>query len=153
MKKVLVVLAIILIVAFPIVAKSEIGVGLNLGTNSGITGTYDAGKWDIFGTLGFGVIGQSFSAEVGGEYNVYDFSIDKADFNVNAGGMVGVDAKTGLFNINVLGVGSLHYEFKEVPIDTFIRLGAGLGLDVSSATVAAKFAFSGAIGGVYKFSL
>lgn len=131
-------------------SKGQFGLGLNLGTCLGAAAKFDNDSWDLYGNIGFGAIGKVLFAEAGAELPVADFKIESAKFNVVCGGMAQAGIANNFLYVGLLGTGAISYEFSDVPIDTYLRLGAGVGLSITSE-ITVGFAYSGAIGATYMF--
>ncbi len=146
MKKVLIVLAVLCMVAFPVVAKSTttgvtdkntVGVGLNLGTNTGVGLRFGMGKFDILSNVGFDLLSlKALAGDVAVSYNVA--TIDggrKAQFPIT----VGAGVNTGIYfgdkvtaDLSILFPIGIEYNFvqlnKDVPITVYFRLAPGVKL-------------------------
>ncbi len=160
-KKIILIALLIAAIALPLTAassldlskasKGQFGAGLNLGTCLGAAVKFDNAKWDLYGNIGFGVIGKRLFAEAGAELPVADFKIESAKFDVVCGGMLQAGIANNFLYAGILATGAISYEFSDVPIDTYLRLGAGVGLSATNSAVALGFAYSGAIGATYMF--
>lgn len=158
-RKTILIALLIAAVALPLTAasldlskasKGQFGAGLNLGTCLGAAVKFDNDSWDLYGNIGFGAIGKVLSAEAGAELPVADFKIESAKFDVVCGGMLQAGIANKFLYAGLLATGAISYEFSDVPIDTYLRLGAGVGLSITD-TVTFGFAYSGAIGATYMF--
>jgi hypothetical protein len=158
MKKVLLALILVALIVVPVTAatggaaKSDLAVGLNLGTNTGVGVQYRMNDFDIVGNLGFGFLDGYLSFDVAANYKVTEFEIEKAKFDVTVGGgaYVGIPiksgAKLGLAAIAPVGV-MYSLDNNDVPLDFYLRIAPGLWLlpDVS-------FHFSGYVGALWRFN-
>jgi predicted small secreted protein len=134
MKKVLLVIALVLIIALPLSAANYaktngLGVGVNLGFPfNGAAVKYGMDDFRAIGTLGWNFTNSSLDVEVGAQYDVYEFEIGELPFYVNAG----VTANVGLFGAKdsfTLAVAvpvGLSYFFEEMPIEAFFKLAPAL---------------------------
>jgi len=150
MKKIALVLAVILIIVFPVMANNTYSVGINAGTTPGLHINYDTKTLNYFGTLGYGFYSNSIATEIGAETKITDFSIDKADFVVNGGGMIGLSARTSYFGLNLMGCASVYYDFEDIPFTIYLRSGIGVGLEFYGDAIHPGLTGSGAIGFMYR---
>ena len=147
-KKVLVLLVVALMAAVPAMAAStrgaaddgSVGIGLNLGTNTGLGMKFGMGKFDIFADVGLDVLhissnGMGLGFDVGISYEVYD-----ADFGgghhmpITVGAMVPMSFFFGnpfAMNLGVLAQVGLEYQIPDVPVLFYLRV--GLGIDMALA--------------------
>jgi predicted small secreted protein len=135
MKKVLLVIALVLIIALPLSAANYsktngVGVGLNLGFPfNGVAVKYGMDDFRAVGTVGWDLNSSNLAIEAGAQYDVYEFDIEGIPFYVNAG----VTANIGLFgNPNfTLAVAvpvGLSYFFEEMPIEAFLKLAPAIAI-------------------------
>lgn len=160
MKKAFLVILLVAVMVLPLTAassfsltkasKGAFGVGLNLGTNLGAAVKFDNSDWDLYGNVGFGALSKGVAIEAGAELKVTEFKIDKANFLVNAGLMIPVAVGNNLLTVGALGTGSIVYEFKDVPLHAYLRVGAGVNIVILPAFKVA-FGYSGAIGATWMF--
>ena len=170
-KKVLILLVVAVLALAPAAAaqykgaseEGTWGVGLNLGTNTGVAIKYGYGDFDIFGNVGFDFLNLktdpfrfSIGVDVGISYEVYD-----ADFGgghhmpITVGlmfpmGFIITDGSMD-FNLGVLAQAGLEYQIPDVPIAFYLRLGVGLDMLFGSSGLEPGPGFSGAIGVMYVF--
>jgi hypothetical protein len=152
MKKVLIVLALVALAIVPVAAKG-FGIGLEAGNPSGVTFAYDIDeKWDGYATVGFAFASGALDAVVGGQYEVANFEIGKAEFDVNVGAQAGIFTNFKSLGIAVRGTGSIDYDWtwKDVgDFTAYLRLGFGVGIGLTGDSAGAGFSWSGALGCVY----
>ena len=127
MKKVLLVIALVLIIALPLSASysktNGIGVGVNLGyPTNGVAAKFGMDDFRAIGTLGWNLNG-TLDVELGAQYDVYQFDIDKLPFYVSAG----VSANMSLFGADSFALAvavpvGLSYFFEEMPIEAFLKV-------------------------------
>lgn len=155
-KKLLTVVALMALVMIPTFAKSsDMSAGLAVGTINGVGFKYKVDK-DITagGTVGFDVLSGNINIEAFGLYQVSEFSIEKEDFDVNAGlgAAANVPLSGGDFSLSVLGMGEVSYSFEgDLPIDLLLRLEPGLGLAFANSTVTPGFVFQGSLQALWRF--
>ncbi|MGI6432999.1 MAG: hypothetical protein ACOXZ4_03950 [Sphaerochaetaceae bacterium] len=135
MKKVILVLALVLIVALPLTAASYmktngLGVGLSGGYPvSGVAIKYGMDDFRVVGTMGYNY-GGSIAIEAGAQYDVYEFAIGDLPFYVNAGvtaaAHIATDFKAFAASVNV-PVG-LSYFFEQFPAEAFFKIAPGLAV-------------------------
>ncbi len=162
-KKVLVLLVVALMAAVPAMAAStrgaaddgSVGIGLNLGTNTGLGMKFGMGKFDIFADVGLSVIGGiGLGFDVGVSYEVYD-----ADFGgghhmpITVGVMVPMAFRWNnpfAWDIGALAQVGLEYQIPDVPVLFYLRVGLGVNF-----TIAPEFkpnvGGAGGIGVLYVF--
>ena len=119
-KKVLVLLVVAILAITPAMAANSkgasedgsVGIGLNLGTNTGLGLKFGMGKFDIFANIGLdmfslGSDGLRLGGDVGVSYEVYDIDLGGKEwtpigFSVRTGKGYTDESKpfTGLFNGN-----------------------------------------------------
>lgn len=166
MKKVLIVLTLICLVAFPVMAgnsytgvtkKNSVGVGLNLGTNTGVGLRFGMGSFDILANVGinnFSFSPFTLSADAAASYNVYTIDGGK---NLKFPITVGAGAKTSIkfadtvdFNLGVVVPVGIEYTFAEVPVTLYVRLAPGIQL-LEASKFKIGFDFAGYIGALWNF--
>jgi hypothetical protein len=159
MKKVLIVLALVVLAVVPVMAKEGFALGIELGQPSGVTFGYKVNdKWDGYVTaaVGFGKVSY-LDAVAGAQFKVTDFEIGKAKFDVNVGGQAGINYTfdgTNTLAIAVRGTGSVSYDWtwKDVgDFTAYIRLAAGVRFKVLGDGSLDLFNWAGALGCVYHF--
>ena len=150
MKKVLLVLALVLVIALPLSSASYmktngIGVGLSGGWPvSGVAVKYGMDDFRLVGTVGYN-FGGGFALEAGAQYDVTEFDIDGIPFYVNVGvtGAMNIGSTFGL-SVNVpVGV---SYFFEDFPVEAFLKVGPGVRILPSLG-----FDIGVALGGLYYF--
>ncbi len=130
--------------------------GLNIGTTPGVQVNYKASTDLTMETVvGFGLLNQELSVEYYGMYNVTDFEVNDAMFNVNAGLGVSLGATFGdnsEFNVAPLAAGEIVYSFDDdFPIDLGLRIGAGPSFKITDNDVEYNFGFSAGLFGLWRF--
>ncbi len=162
-KKLLILLVAALIAAMPAMAAStrgaaedgSIGIGLNLGTNSGLGLKFGMGKFDIFADVGLSVIGGTgLGVDAGVSYEVYD-----ADFGgghhmpITVGVMVPMSFRWNnpfAWDLGVLAQVGLEYQIPDVPVLFYLRVGLGANLNIAPS-FKPDVGGSGNIGVLYVF--
>lgn len=140
--------------------EGELGVGLNLGTTTGVALKYGYGPFDVFTNIGVDFVGLgrhdcfSLGIELGASWEVYDVDFGKGHhMPITVGALVPVglifddDFTLGLGFLAQAGV---EYQIPDWPISFYLRLGLGLGFDLIS-DFECHFDGSGAIGALYMF--
>lgn len=131
MKKVILVLALVLVLALPLSAAgymktNGIGVGLSGGWPvSGVAVKYGMDDFRLVGTVGYNFNG-GFALEAGAQYDLTEFDIDGIPFYVNVGvtGAIGVGGNDFVLTANVpFGV---SYFFEDFPMEVFLKVGPGI---------------------------
>ncbi|MGN0906390.1 MAG: hypothetical protein ACI4NM_04520 [Bullifex sp.] len=164
-KRIIVIALLVLCLMTPVFAasykgsadKGSVGVGLNLGTNTGVGFRYGMGKFDVlanFGLNNFKFNPFSMSADAAVSYKVY--TIDggrnlQFPITVGAGGALGLTfgEKVGI-DLSVLVPVGIEYTFNEVPITLYLRLAPGVQL-LKDTSFNIGFAFAGYIGALWNF--
>ena len=139
------------------------GVGLNLGTNTGVAIKYGYGDFDIFGNVVFDFLNLktdpfrfSIGVDVGLSYEVFD---------VDFGGGHHMPITVGLlfpmgfiinessldFNLGVQAQAGIEYQIPKVPVSFYLRLGVGLDMLFGSSGITLGPGFSGGLGVLYVF--
>ncbi len=167
-KKVLLVAVLALLLLAPLTAAStrgtasdgSVGVGLNLGTNTGLGLKFGMGKFDVIANIGvdamhIGSNGVGLGGDIGAFYEVYDIEIDRRN---HLPVTVGLMAPMGFFfgeqfamNVGVLAAAGIEYTIPDVPINLYLRLGFGVDLGITNNGVEAGFGFSGGVGALWMF--
>ncbi|MGI6467053.1 MAG: hypothetical protein ACOXZZ_05640 [Sphaerochaetaceae bacterium] len=156
MKKVFIVLALVLVLVAPLSAArysktNGIGVGLSGGYPvSGVAFKYGMQDFRLVGTVGYNY-GGGISAELGAQYDVYQFDIGELPFYVSAGVTGTFFASTDFQNLAAggQGFGALSYFFEAVPIEVFLKAGAGVTYPFKDAKI--KFDYGAALGALWYF--
>lgn len=166
-KRIIVIALLVLCLITPVFAasykgaadKGSVGVGLNLGTNTGVGFRYGMGKFDVlanFGLNNFKFNPFSMSADAAVSYKVYTIDGGKRNlqFPITVGGgaalgMTFADSSVGIDFALLLPVG-IEYTFNEVPITLYLRLAPGLQL-FTNTNFKMNFAFAGYIGALWNF--
>nr|WP_319472584.1 hypothetical protein [uncultured Sphaerochaeta sp.] len=156
MKKVLLAVLLLAMVLLPATAaerasKTDLAVGLNLGTNTGVGVQYRMNDFDVIGNVGLGFIGgSSLSVDAAANYKVAEFNIEKAKFDVTVGGGAAIrvpfdKSKMGLAAIVPVGI-VYSMNNKDFPLDFYLRIAPGIAIlpDVDPY-------FGGYIGALWRF--
>ena len=166
-KKVLVLLVVAVLAVAPAMAASyrgsaeegSVGVGINLGTNTGLGLKFGMGKFDIFADVGLdawhiGSDGVGLGGDVGVSYEVYDIDLGgKHHMPVTVGLMVPMGFFFGnsfSMNLGVVIQAGLEYQFPEVPILLYLRLGGGIDMKIVGDWMLGGL-FAGSIGALWMF--
>ena len=166
-KRIIVVALLVLCLVAPVFAastkgatqKGTVGVGLNLGTNTGVGFRYGMGQYDIlanFGLNNFKFDPFSMSVDAAASYKVYTIDGGKRSlqFPITVGGgaalaMTFNSDKVGI-DLSVLVPVGIEYTFTEVPITLYLRLAPGVQF-LQNSSFKMGFAFAGYIGALWNF--
>ncbi|MDD3059036.1 MAG: hypothetical protein EOM32_08555 [Spirochaetia bacterium] len=156
MKRVLLVLLLVALALVPATAaerasKTDLALGLNLGTSASIAAQYRMDSFDLIANIGFGFLNEYLSAEVAANFKVAEFKIENADFDITvAGGAyfgipLASDSKFGFAAIAPIG---LVYSFSnsDAPIDLYLRVTPGLWI-----VPAFDVYYDGYVGAMWRF--
>ena len=164
-KKVLLIALLVALILAPVTAASyrgsendgAIGVGLNLGTNTGVGLKFGFGDFDVLANIGldnFRFNPFSLGGDVAVSYEVYDFDFGRGHhmpLTVGLGAKTGFDfAKTFGFDLAVVVPVGISYQIPDFPMQFYLRLAPGLGL-FNDSNFNLKFAFAGYIGALWMF--
>ncbi len=165
MKKAVLILLVAVLALAPAMADSysgssedgSFGIGVNLGTSSGVGMKFGFGDFDLIANVGFDAFhlgdGVGIGGEIGLGYQVYDIKIDRQNhMPVTVGLLMPLGFYFGDNSSFWLGAaiyGGLEYQFPEVPILLYLRL--GLGADFTIPAGAIDFLFAGGIGALWMF--
>lgn len=165
-KRIAVIALVILCAAAPMFAASNttgaadrntLGVGLNLGTNTGVGFRYGYGPFDVIANVGFDFLkfgngNWALSFDVGASYQVY--TIDGGR-NLQFPITVGLIAAPGVtfgsspsFNLSVMVPVGIEYTFDDVPVTAYFRLAPGMKILPSVGFTCGAF-----IGALWNFDL
>lgn len=159
MKKTFLALILIALILVPVMAaterasKTDLAVGLNLGTNNGVGVQYRMDKFDIIGNVGFGFLGgSSLSVDAAANYKVTEFNIEKAQFDVTVGGgaYLGIlfGAADPIYLAAIAPVGVVYsMNNDEFPLDFYLRVAPGIKILPSIG-----FHFGGYLGALWRFN-
>ncbi len=146
------VIAIILLAAFVFPASAffevdkngkDMGVGIYLGSPFGITAKYDLDQ--NFSVVGGLDINPAFQINGGLQYKLFDFSIEKLDFNF----YTGISAYVGLsqFSVGLNVPFGISYYLKDPSLELFLEIGPSFDFKTT------QFSPIGGIGARYEFDL
>jgi len=159
MKKVLLALILVALVLVPAAAaterasKTDLAVGLNLGTNNGVGIQYRMNDFDIIANVGFGFLGgNSLSVDAAANYKITEFEIEKAQFDVTVGGgaYLGVlfGATDPIYLAAIAPVGVVYsMNNDEFPLDFYLRVAPGVKILPKIG-----FHFGGYLGALWRFN-
>lgn len=160
-KKVLLIALLVALILAPVTAASyrgsendgAIGVGLNLGTNTGVGLKFGFGDFDVLANIGldnFRFNPFSLGGDVAVSYEVYDFDFGHGHHMPLT---VGVGASMGfvfddpfVFDLAVLVPVGISYQIPDFPMQFYLRLAPGLAV-----LPELDFAFAGYIGALWMF--
>ncbi|MDD4082666.1 MAG: hypothetical protein WC162_05200 [Sphaerochaetaceae bacterium] len=160
MKKKLVLILLVVLALSPLMAaksfsfdkilnsdENDWGIGLNLGLPTGVVAELNSEDYDFYINLGYDYY-YGFSGAVGVDYKVTEFEIEKAKFDIGIGGEIPVSVTSGFFLVKGLFTGSLSYQFEDLPLKAYARLGVGAEFNTSDGF---GFGYGGGIGAIYHF--
>lgn len=150
MKKMLIVMALILIIALPLSAANYAkpngaGAGITLGYPTGLTGRYGMDDFRFLGNFTWNY-GLGFYLDVGVLYDIAEVDMGGIPIYINAGVQAGIGVDDG-FQLSVNGIVGASYYFEEVPIELFLNLAPGWNILTTSG-----FSFKGGLGAIWYFS-
>ena len=158
MKKFFIVLALVMMVVTPVVARGNFSVGIEAGQPSGIVFGYQINdKIDVYATGSFGYVGGTFiDAALGAQYKVADFAIKGTDFRVSAGlqsGALFYVGDTKGIALSVRATGAVLYDWtweKVGDFTAYLRAGIGARFGISGDATTG-LSWNAALGCVYHF--
>ena len=160
-KKVLLIALLVALILAPVTAASyrgsendgAIGVGLNLGTNTGVGLKFGFGDFDVLANIGldnFRFNPFSLGGDVAVSYEVYDFDFGRGHhmpLTVGVGTSMGfVFDDPFVFDLAVLVPVGISYQIPDFPMQFYLRLAPGLAV-----LPELDFAFAGYIGALWMF--
>ena len=146
MKKVLLVIALILVIALPLSAAKTSGIGVGVSGGwpvSGVAVKYAMDDFRAVGTLGYS-FNSAFALEAGAQYDVTEFDIDGIPFYVNVGVTGAMSLGGGSFGLSVNVPVGVSYFFEDYPVEVFLKIGPGVKILPSVG-----FDIGGALGGLW----
>jgi hypothetical protein len=164
-KKVFIVLAVVCLLATPLMAansykgstdKGSFGIGLNLGTNTGVGMRFGMGNFDVLANVGLNNFStNTLSADAAVSYLVY--TIDGGNkyiqfpITVGAGGSCAMTFGDD-FSISVAALVpvGIEYTFVDVPITCYLRIAPGVQI-LSANDLHIGLGFAGYIGALWNF--
>ena len=166
-KKVLVLLVVAILAITPAMAANSkgasedgsVGIGLNLGTNTGLGLKFGMGKFDIFANIGLdmfslGSDGLRLGGDVGVSYEVYDIDLGgKHHMPVTLGLWVPMAfsfSNNFAMNVSALVQAGLEYQIPDFPLAFYLRLAPGVGI-VNDSKFNVDFDFAAYIGVLWMF--
>ena len=126
--------------------KEALAVGINLGTNNGVAVNYGLGKFDLEGILGFGILNGTLDAEAAANYKILDLA---KELKIG-GGLWAKFSQPFQMGINALVPVKVSYTFEDFPVNLYIRVAPGLGIQLVDS-VKLSFAIQGSLGATYNF--
>ena len=143
--------------------EGQWGIGLNLGTNTGVAIKYGFGDFDIFGNVGFDFLELktdpfvfSIGADVGLSYEVYDVDFGGGHHMPITVGLIfpmGFIINDGCldFNLGIQAQAGIEYQIPKVPVSFYLRLGVGLDMLFGTSGLDLGPGISGGLGVLYVF--
>lgn len=165
-KKVLILLVVAVLAIAPAMAATRgssddgsFGIGLNLGTNTGLGMKFGMGKFDVLANVGLanfniGADGFNLGGDVAVSYEVYDIDI-KGPHHMPV--TVGLGAAMNFrfadqfgFDLSLVVPVGLEYQIPDVPVAFYLRLAPGISI-MENTKVDIGFGFAGYIGVLWVF--
>ena len=165
MKKKILVIALVLVVALSgafaannwggAAAKNTMGIGLNLGTNTGLGMKFGMGKFDVLANIGLGDFRVGDPTEIAGDvavsYEVADFDFGKGHhMPLTVGGglntTIVVGSNATAFELGIMIPVGIEYTIPNTPVNFYLHLAPGLGLDFAGSSVGLSFDFDANLG-------
>lgn len=153
MKKVLLVLALVLVIALPLSSASYmktngIGAGITLGYPTGLTARYGMDDFRLLGNLTWD-FGSGFSLDVGALYDITEVEVGDFPIYINGGALVGVGFRGSDFLLSVNGIVGASYYLEDYPVEIFLNLAPGANIiKPASANI---LSFKGGLGALWYF--
>ncbi len=153
MKKILLVLVVVMLLAFPVTANilqdSDLSVGLGVGDGVFATGRLDLDRtMAVVVNLGFGYGPSAKGLVIRPQFQYamsdLEFDIDVLRFYPYFGAALPIGL-TGGFDLSVNAVAGVSYYMDDMPLELFIELLPGMKL-LKSGTFGLGFDFGGGIG-------
>ncbi len=168
-KRIAIVALLVLCLAAPVFAgstlgaskRNTLGVGLNLGTNTGVGFRYGIGNFDVIANVGLDLLhigdGVAFGGDAGVSYQVYKFDLGHGNYMPLTVGLVGVTAFAAsdngvAFDLSALVPVGIEYTFQDVPITLYLRLAPGMTI-MQNTALDIGFDFGAYIGALWNFDL
>ena len=147
MKKVLLVIALVLVIALPLSAAkyNDIGVGVTLGYPTGLTMRYGMDDFRVLGNLTWN-FGSGFYVDAGALYDITQVELGDFPIYINGGGQLGLGLSSSAFQLSLNGVIGASYYLEEYPVEIFLNLAPGWTLLGNTG-----FDFKGGFGGLWYF--
>ena len=171
MKKKILVIALVLVVAMSGVFAAStkgasrdntMGVGLNLGTNTGLGLKFGMGKFDVKANIGLGDFRVGDPTEIAGDvavsYEVADFDFGKGHhMPLTVGGglntTIVIGSENTSFKLGIMIPVGIEYTIPKTAVNFYLHLAPGLGLDFAGSSVGLDFDFDANLGVLYVFDL
>jgi len=150
MKKVLIILTLVLIIALPLSAANYakpngVGAGLTLGYPTGLTGRYGMDDFRFLGNFTWDY-SNGFYFDVGVLYDITEVTIANLPIYINAGVQTGIGIAETKFQFSVNAIIGASYYFEDVPIELFLNLAPGVAIMPSLG-----FSPKGGLGAIWYF--
>lgn len=150
MKKVLLVIALVLIIALPLSAANYsktngIGVGLTIGYPTGLTMRYGMDDFRVLGNLTWNY-GSGFYLDAGALYDITQVDLGDFPIYINGGAQLGLGISESKFQLSANGIIGASYYLEEYPVELFLNLAPGWTLVGDTG-----FSFKGGLGGLWYF--
>ncbi len=165
-RKALVLLLVAVLAAVPAMAatrgasdEGSVGVGLNIGTNTGLGLKFGMGKFDILANIGLanfniGADGFNLGGDVAVSYEVYDFDLGgkhHMPLTLGLGATMALDIKKDVdFDLGLVVPVGIEYQIPDFPLAFYLRLAPGVGI-VNDSKFNVDFDFAAYIGVLWMF--
>lgn len=157
MKKIVLVLVLAAMILAPVAAKgttgastTTYGIGLNLGTPSGLAFQYKVSKeFDLIANLDYGFYGKWVGGGVGVNFKVADFDWTDGSWFLTVGAMGDIGVTLGDnsgFYLSAVAPVRLNYQFPKAPWSFYVSVAPGVAIFPNLG-----FAIDGGIGAMYLF--
>src|SRR5690554_5872251 len=150
MKKVLLVIALVLIIAIPLSAANYsktngVGVGLTLGYPTGLTMRYGMDDFRVLGNLTWN-FGKGFYLDAGALYDLTEVQLGDFPIYISGGALLGLGINKNNFQLSANGIVGASYYLEEYPVEVFLNLAPGWTLVGNTG-----FSFKGGFGALWYF--
>lgn len=139
--------------------KGDFGIGLNLGTNTGLGLKFGMGSFDILANVGLanfniGSSGFNLGGDVAVSYEVVDFDFGGGHhmpLTVGLGAAMNFRFQEQFgFDLSIVVPVGIEYELPGVPLEFYLRLAPGLRI-MQNTAVDIGFGFAGYLGVLWMF--